>query len=268
MSKINYNDIADKVANDVKSKGSNKSMKVKTLLGLFNYAKRTEEIATTITELLADRNIILNPSIMKLGDTWQITWDDRVYFSVREETHLQVDKPHAVLPLDWNKDSWFDELIKRDLRNEKEVETKFIIPLLTKLNYLENDRFDGMTVDAFHGCKPTRLITDFSLFNASNDLLNNQVLLVVEAKKEERLHKEIELDKAQKQVKSYAIWLSCYFGLVTDGSKIQVLDLFAFKNDFKILFECKREDLKDRFAELYSMISKDALTKYYESKMK
>jgi len=268
MSKIDFNEVADKIANDVRMKGSSKSMKVKTLLGYFNYEKRTEEITTIITELLADRNIIINPSIMKLGDNWQLTWEDRIYLSIKEENVIEINQSKNILPDNWNNDGWFDMILNKNYRTEKEVETKFIIPLLTRLGYSEDDRYDGMVCQAYHGSKATYLETDFALFNTEIDILANQVLLVVEAKKEERLHKEVELDKAQKQVKSYAIWLSCYFGLVTDSNKIQVLDLFASIKGINVIFECRRDELKDRFSELYSLISKEALTKFYESKMK
>lgn len=269
MSKVDLNEIADKIASDVKKmKGLNKSMKVKTLLGHFNYGKRTDEITAEITELLANRNIVFNPSIMKLGDSWQLTWDDRVYLSVREESIIDKNISLNKLSEDWNKDGWFDAVLSKKFPNEREVETKFVIPLLARLGYSEEDRFDAMEIDAFHGSKHARLVADFALFDKDSDMLSNQVLLVVEAKKENRLHKETELNNAQKQVKSYAIWLSCSFGLVTDSNKIQVLDLLAPINNVKILFECKREDLKDRFSDLYNLISKKALVQFYESKMR
>ena len=209
MGKINYNDIADKIANEVKAKGSNKVLKVKTLLGLFNYEKRTEEITTTITELLTDRDIIINPSIMKVGVDWKLAWDDRVFLSVREETILQENKSSSILPEYWNNDEWFDKVKTKKFRNEKEVETKFIIPLLLKLGYLEDDRFDGMPVDAIHGSKETRIVCDFALYNIENPNINDQVLLVVEAKKEDHLIKMTDLTKSQKQLKCYGLWLGC-----------------------------------------------------------
>jgi len=268
MSKIDLNEVTDKIANQVKLKGFNKSMKVKTLLGLYNYGKRTEEITTIITELLADRNVVLNPSIMKLGETWQLMWDDRVYLSLREECVFKINEPKSVLSIDLNREDWFNKLLIRNFRNEREVETKFIIPLLSYLGYFENDRYDGMPVEAYHGSKKTRLETDFALFNIENEIVEKQVLLVVEAKMEKTSGKCFDLVSAQKQLKSYAIWFSCSFGLVTDSKIIQVLDLMAPINGMKIIFECKREELKDRFTELYSLISKEKLTNFYETKMR
>ena len=48
---------------------------------------------------------------------------------------------------DWNADGWFDKLQNREFRTEKEVENKFILPLLTRLGYSEDDRYDGMIVE-------------------------------------------------------------------------------------------------------------------------
>lgn len=126
-----------------------------------------------------------------------------------------------------------------------------------------------MTFSALHGSKRTILETDFSLFDAGNEALENQVLLVVEAKREERLVKEVEIERAQRQTKSYAIWLSCHFGLVTDSRKIQVLDLYppTFAPTVKgidVKFECEKSDLRERFGELFALIGKPTLVKYYE----
>jgi hypothetical protein len=51
---------------------------------------------------------------------------------------------------------------------------------------------------------------------------------------------------------------------VTDSKTIQVIDLFPSIKGMKVIFECKREDLKENFHELYRLISKKSLTDYYE----
>jgi hypothetical protein len=258
-------EIADKLADEVLTNGKPKRIKVRTLLGHFNYEKRTEDNSTKITGLLADRNILLNPSIMKFGDTWQLKLDDRVYLLERkEEFRIEEAQTKASEIYDYNSDTWFDEVLTKQFRTEKEVENKFIIPLLKRLGFTDDDRYDGMIVNAAHGSKQTILEVDFALFNSDNENLEGQPLLVAEAKKEDRLYKQVELDKAQKQVKSYAVWLSCHFGLVTDSKTIQVIDLFPSIKGMKVIFDCKRDELKDRFYELYKLISKDSLTNYYE----
>ncbi|CAN5784433.1 hypothetical protein BH20ACI4_BH20ACI4_24840 [soil metagenome] len=265
MKKVSLEKLADKLAEDILISGKSKRIKVRTLLGQFNFEKRTEENATKITELLSKRNILLNPSIMKFGDTWQLKLDDRVYLSERKEfVHEENEKSEILEIYDYQEDRWLDDIQKKQFRTEKEVENKFILPLLERLGFKEDDRYDGMIVSAAHGSKATTLEVDFALFNSENEDLEGQTLLVVEAKKEGRLYKQVELDKAQKQVKSYAIWLSCHFGLVTDSKTIQVIDLFPSIKGMQVVFDCKRENLKENFRHLYKLISKDSLTKYYE----
>ncbi|MBM3435653.1 MAG: type I restriction enzyme HsdR N-terminal domain-containing protein [Bacteroidetes bacterium] len=266
MSKNDLLEIVKKLSDEIFKTGKPKRFKVRTLLKYFSFEKRTEENSFRITELFSDFNILLNPSIMKIGDTWKLKLDDRVYLTPRVETAREEYEPKNNSEIyDWKSDKWFDEILTKEFRTEKEVENKFIIPLLNRLNYTENDRYDGMLLSAAHGSKQTVLQVDFALFNKENEFLGNQPLLIAEAKKEDRLYKQVELDKAQKQVKSYAVWLSCHFGLVTDSKTIQIIDLFPSINGMKVIFECKREDLKEKFGEIYDLISKENLTEYYQN---
>jgi hypothetical protein len=265
MIKINEEEVADKLLSEVLGNQKPKRIKVRTLLGHFNYEKRTEDNSTRITQLLADRNILLNPSIMKLGETWQLKLDDRVYLSENKVVDRISDTVNVEIDIyDYKSDMWFDEILNKHFRTEKEVENKFILPLIGRLGYKDDDRFDGMTINVANGSKSTILEVDFALSNQENENLEGQILLVVEAKKEDRLYKQVELDKAQKQVKSYAIWLSCRFGLVTDSKTLQIIDLFPRINEMKVIFECKREELKENFDKIYKLISKKSLTEYYE----
>ena len=255
--------IASEIAKEITESEKPKRIKVRTLIKKFGFVKRTEDSSRKITQELSELGIYLNPSIMKIGENWKLFLDERVTLS-HEKRKDQKSSEIKIIE-NFNADKWFDNLGERDFRTEREVETKFIIPLLNRLAYSENDRYDGMTFKAFNGSRPTILETDCSLFASDNDLLDNQVLLVVEAKRENRLVKEVELEKAQKQTKSYAIWLSCHFGLVSDGRKIQVLDLFPNIGGMNILFDCNISELKERFSELYNLIGKEKLVEYYEN---
>jgi len=255
--------IANEIATEILEKGKPKRIKVRTLIKKFGFLKRSEESSRKITQILTKFEIYLNPSIMKIGEIWKLSLDDKV--SLSHEIKEKKSTAEYKLNTNFKDDKWFDQLNNKVYRTEREVETKFIIPLISKLNYSENDRYDGMTFTAYNGSRPTILETDCSLFDAENDSLDNQVLLVVEAKKENRLVKEVELAKAQKQTKSYAIWLSCHFGLVTDGRKIQVLNLFPSIGGMNVLFDCHISELKERFNELYNLIGKERLVEYYEN---
>jgi len=256
--------IADNLQNELSSLKRTKRMKVRTLMKCFNYEKRTEDNATQITELLFERNILLHPSIMKLGDGWPLKFDDQVYLSINTKTLIDETVEPTTLSQDWNYDLWFDTLKEREYRTEKEVESKFLIPLLTRLGYAENDRYDGMPVEAAHGSKKTRLETDYALFNNEIEDLQKQVLLIAEGKNFKDNKSEKKLEEARNQVKSYGYWVSCRFGLISDGKKIEVIDLSPPIGGMKVIFECRQDELKNTFKDLHKLISKDSLTSYYQ----
>lgn len=226
------------------------------MLGHFGYKKRTEDCALNITELLAERNILLNPSIMKFGDTWNLKLDDRVYLLEKTKEIREDNKDVLEYDIyDYQSDPWFENIQTKQFLTEKEVENKFIIPLLKRLGFEDDDRYDGMPVKANNGSKKTTLEIDFALFNSKNISLINQSLLIVEAKKEGKLQKAVELENAQNQVNSYAFWSSCSFGLLTDSKIIQVLDVSNSNIGMEVIFNCNREELKEKFFELYKLVS-------------
>ena len=91
---------------------------------------------------------------------------------------------------------------------------------------------------------------------------------IVEAKKENRLDKTVELENAQNQIKSYAFWASCSFGLLTDSKIIQVIGTSKLNIGMEVIFNCSREELKEKFIELHNLIAKDNLSKFYEKLIK
>lgn len=260
-----FEEIADQLAKDVIEAGKPKYLKVRTLLNRFNYERRTDDNATKITELLGERNIILNPSIMKFGDTYPLDLDERVYLVERKEVASEINNATSDLKIyDYKNDPWFEEVKSKTFRTEKEVENKFIIPLLHKLGYSDDDRYDGMPVKGAHGAKETVLVVDFALYNLESTKLLAQALMVVEAKMFNKFSKPNDLVSAVNQIKSYSIWLGCHFGLISDGNLIQVIDLLPSKLGKREIFSCSREDLNANFHTLYSLVSKESLTNYYE----
>lgn len=167
------------------------------------------------------------------------------------------------LSKDWNADEWFDKIQDKVFRTEKEVETKFILPLLARLGYTEDDRYDAMLIEGAEGSRKISLEIDFAMFASDTEEISDQTILIVEAKKEHRLTKQTEMEKAQRQARSYAIWTGCKFGLITDSRTIQVLDIMPNVGSYKVLFECQRSELKGRFIELYNLAGKERLKNYY-----
>lgn len=55
--------------------------------------------------------------------------------------------------------------------------------------------------------------------------------------------------------------------MVTDSRTIQVYQVARGRfGELSPLFECERHELPGRFAELYAVLSKDALTRHYLAK--
>jgi hypothetical protein len=264
--------IADAIRQDVgSSRSATKRLKVRSLLRKFGYVKRSDSNTAEITQLLSGRGVSINPPIVRLGNDWELSTEDWVYLSTEQQSASpsSFSAGSAVVPpADWNSDEWFDRVTDKALRTEKEVEIKFIVPLLSRLGYSEEDRYDGMPVPAAHGSRSTILVIDFALFNSDLEALRNQPLLTVEAKREQRLAKAKELLSAHNQAKSYSLWTQCDFFLVTDSRTIQVFHVARGGLEGPSpLFSCSRQELKSHFAELYRLVSKSALTRHYLAKL-
>lgn len=107
-----------------------KRLKLRTLLAKFGYTKRSDSNTAEITRLLTDAGLALNPPIVRFGESWEITQEDWIYLSTQDASERTSARPRAATPRGWNADGWFDRIAGLDLRTEKEVEIKFIVPLL------------------------------------------------------------------------------------------------------------------------------------------
>ena len=263
-------EIADVILRSILgSSAGSRRLKVRTLLQKFGYVKRSDTNTAAITTLLADRGISINPPLVRLGADWDLSTEDWIYLSIGRDREVpDTSRVTPALTIDWNRDGWFDRIADLELRTEKEVEIKFIVPLLFRLGYSEDDRYDGMPVPAAHGSRATTLVIDFTLFNSSLESLRNQPLLTVEAKRESRLAKAAEIRNAHNQAKSYCLWTQCDYFLVTDSRVIQLYHVRqGGLNGPSPLFECRRAELRERFSTLYSIASKEVLTRLYLAKL-
>jgi hypothetical protein len=245
-----------------------KRLKLRTLLAKFGYTKRSDSNTAEITRLLSEAGLAMNPPIVRFGESWEITQEDWIYLSLQGGDEQPVTRHRPALPRTWNADGWFGRIAGMELRTEKEVEIKFIVPLLARLGYTDDDRYDGMPVPAAHGSRDTTLVIDFALFNAGMESLRNQPLLTVEAKRENRLARQKELVSAHNQAKSYCLWTQCDFFMVTDSRTLQAYHVARGRfGELSPLFACERHELPSRFADLYAVLSKDALTRHYLAKL-
>ena len=152
------------------------------------------------------------------------------------------------------------EIVQSKFNNEREVESKFIIPLLELLGYSADDRHEQLSVTMQMGSKKQRGTADFVLFAKNYDKLSEQALLIVEAK----APKVKDLEEAILQAQSYAVAKSCYFGLVTNGDIIKAVKFFSdLHNKNNVVFECEVKDLPKHFLSFYNAVSKESMVRFY-----
>ncbi len=261
--------IAKALVADVESSATNsKRLKLRTLLAKFGFEKRSDRNTADITKALNDEGLAINPPLVRYGDTWEISTEDWIYLSTLKES-ADSSSPRRYSPAPgWNADGWFDGLGSLELRTEKEVGIKFVVPLLSRLGFSDQDRFDGMPIKASHGSRETTLVIDHAVFNSRLETLKTQPLLTVEAKRDSYLLTPRQLDQAHNQAKSYCFWAQCRFFMITDGQRVHVYRVGrgSFDN-IESLFEAAREGLRDCFADLYALVSKQSLTDYYLRKL-
>lgn len=257
--------IARALADDVqRASADSKRLKLRTLLAKFGYEKRSDSNTAEITRVLSEAGLSVNPPLVRYGDAWEISTEDWIYLSTAERPSIDSAAVRLTPPVDWNADGWFDRAPGLELRSEKEVEIKFVVPLLLRLGSLDEDRFDGMSVPAAHGSKGKILVIDHAVFNTQLDALKGQPLMTIEAKRDGYLSKPKQLRLAHDQAKSYCFWTQCHFYLLTDGQTVQVYRVGLGKFDeIQSLLEVARVELKERFSELYGLVSKDVLTNQY-----
>jgi hypothetical protein len=132
----------------------------------------------------------------------------------------------------------------------------------------DSDRFDGMPVRAAIGSRDTTLVIDHAVFNSELDALSAQPLMTIEAKSDSYLSRSKQLHQAHHQAKSYCFWTQSDFFMVTDGRAIHVFRVGRGKFDnIDPLFQSTCQDLKRRFLDLYSLVSKESLSRHYLKKL-
>lgn len=265
-------DAASKEIFKVLSQSSNGSrrLKIKTLMRKFGFYRRTEENTAEITEILQKAGVALYPPILKLGDDYPLSLDDWIVLSIKKnefEGLIDQQTPDYELAEQCNKDDWFEKIKTQNLRTEREVEAKFIIPLLARLGYSEDERYDDMPVPASEGSRRTYYRADFALFCNDYEDLKGQVILIVEAKKETQALTTINLRNALGQAKSYALWTGCDHLLITDGQYVEICNVSSnYLNKDRKLFECHRSHLKENFPKIHSLVGKKALAEHFLKK--
>ncbi|MBL0210443.1 MAG: type I restriction enzyme HsdR N-terminal domain-containing protein [Holophagaceae bacterium] len=212
-------------------------MRLRSLLNKFSFKIRTADRLQRLTKAFGAVGILTQPPLLDCGrDAW-------VFLSILQPVAQHEPGPDPM-------DPWFEEISKKEFATEKEVEIRFIVPLLERLGYTEDDRADGFPIEIIVGSKRTVAEADFVLFGGRNRSMNN-ALLVIEAKRTTKRVKD-----HVSQARSYAMFMGTPYYMVTNGDDILV---FCYQSPLEAdhqVFSGQRITLRDSFQELFEIIGK------------
>ncbi len=163
-------------------------------------------------------------------------------------------------------DSWFARMLERRFGSESEVVHYFIRPLFEHLGYEEPDFAIEYPVVMHMGQKKVTLQADVVLFKRDDHIEDSHnadnTLILADAK---RFTKPIDADVVA-QARSYAMWLSPVYYLLTNGDDVEVyLYKMTVADDFRVM-SFKRVDLKTRWSELFKLLCKKRVLEVKDSR--
>ncbi|MES9996357.1 type I restriction enzyme HsdR N-terminal domain-containing protein [Desulfovibrio aminophilus] len=231
-----------------------KRVLLKTLLKMYGHKTRQRHWLEEMSDSLREAGVMIAPPLMEVErDGW-------VALSVTNP-RLPVGEfiPPVRLDAEGNDNSpdlWLSTIVSKAFNSEKEVEIRFVLPLLERLGYTEEDRADGYPVEQIVGVRKTRTEADFVLFNGLNRS-KDSALLVIEAK---NIGKKLADNIGQ--ARSYAMFLCTPYFMVTNGDEIRVfLYRSPIESDVEV-FKSTRHDLVSTFPVLFNLVSKQAIIEY------
>jgi hypothetical protein len=218
---------------------------------------RTKERVEMVKTALHQRSLVTNFDDSNFGGEDKDEWIVISYIAPELPSGVIDHEQAPIIDIPIPDDAWFDLMTHRIFESEREVEYYFIVPLLEKLGYVEDDFVIGFPVQMYEGVNKVKKEADFVLFNGlSRD--KNDALLVVEAKRTEK----IIADDAVGQARAYAMWLSVPYYLVTNGEEIRVYLFRGAVQPDLMLMTFKRPELKNQWAPFYQAINKEAVIAY------
>jgi hypothetical protein len=228
-----------------------KQVLLKTLLKQFGHKTRQKHYVEAIDHALSAAGVLVSPALEN------VQRDEWVRLSVTDPALPIADfaaggngQAEPII------DPWLTSIASKEFASEKEVEIRFVIPLLERLGYDEDDRADGYPVEQVVGVRKTRTEADFVLFDGRNRS-RNSALMVVEAKAVGK-----NLTDHIHQARSYAMFLGTPYFMVTNANEIRVfLYRSPIESDVEV-FRSSCSELPKTFNDLYNLISKKAVIGY------
>jgi hypothetical protein len=222
-----------------------------TIRSLFGWKAWTVPRKELVTKLLTEQGILAQPSIADAG------LGDRILLSMPVNTDAPTKDPDP-RPAD----KWFRHLMSVELVSELDVVVHFVSPLFHELDYEDVHEAVGFEFLLYEGGSRKRVAADLVYFADTEHSKEGEPLVLVETKRGGR-----RLDVATEQARSYAGSLRPAYYVVTDGDLLMVWDYQGAVPDVKKM-EFKREELQDRFDDLYRLLNRETVTQARREKIR
>ncbi len=261
MAKIDKTKVASSIREAIEdSPKKSKRVLLKTLMKMFGYKTRQGYWIEVIDKCITDVGVLISPALVEVKrDGWVVlsVTDPKLPvgdFTPKDQEGTEADN-QGLEP-----DAWLSTISLKSFNSEKEVEIRFVLPLLERLGYSEEDRADGYPVEQIVGVRKTKTEADFVVFNGLNRS-KDSALMVVEAKNVGK-----KLTDHISQARSYAMFLGTPYFLVTNGDDIRVfLYRSPIESDVEV-FKSTRRDISSTFSVLFNLVSKKAIIEYKRQK--
>jgi hypothetical protein len=210
----------------------------KTFWDKFGFKVRSQERVGEVRQVLDQRSLMIHLEDAAFGD------EDREKWIVL--TYIQIPIPP---------DAWFATLENRLFESEREVEYYFIAPLLERLGYVEDDIAIGYPVQMHEGVSRVTKEADFVLFNGT-ERSKEAALLIIEAKKKAKIASKPQTEDAVGQARSYAMWLTTPYYLVTNGDEVRVYSSWGAVAPDVILMNFQRSEMRQNWNAFFKTLNK------------
>lgn len=222
-----------------------------TIRSLFGWQAWNSQRKELVTKLLTEQGILAQPSIADAG------LKDRILLSMPVTTEAPTKDPDP-RPTD----QWFRHLMNVELVSEFEVMVHFVSPLFHGLDYDDKHEAVGYGFLLYEGGSKKRVAADLLYFAGTEHSKEGEPLVLVETKRGGR-----RLDAATEQARSYANSMKPAYYVVTDGDLLTVWDYQGAVPDVQKM-EFKRQELQDRFDDLYRLLNRDTVTQTRREKFR
>lgn len=236
------------------SQAGQRRLMSKTFWDQYKIKRRSKELVEAVSESLADHDVIVTLKESTFGEENHKEW---IYLTLQDPMPPEPDPgaPSGGLDAYTQETDWADKMAGQVYESEREVEYYFVIPLLHKLGYVDDDLAIGQRIEMYEGVRRIYKHADFVVYQGPGRALGD-ALLVVEAKLG-----EIK-DSSVGQARAYAIWLGVPYYIVTNGQETRVF-LFrgAVQRDVELL-RFSRHEISSMWPQIHAKLSKESVVRY------